>query len=204
MQAIFQEIAQWYLDHINYLTIIGLMAIESSFLPFPSEIIIPPAAYMAAQGKLNIYLVILCGSAGAVIGATFNYLLALSLGRILIYKLADTRLAEMLMINKHSVENAEAYFIRHGKSSTFIGRLVPAVRHLISLPAGLAKMKYFDFILYTFLGATVWNIVLAILGYFLYSQKELLHKYFIEISYAFLFLGIVFVIYLIYRVIRKK
>ncbi len=181
-----------------------LMAVESSFIPFPSEIIIPPAAYKAALGELNIYLVILSGTAGALIGALFNYYVAVSLGRKLIYKLADTRLAAMLMVDKKAVEKAEDYFNRHGKSSTLIGRFIPAIRQLISLPAGLAKMNLADFILYTVIGSTLWNIILTVLGYFLYSRKEILHRYYLEISYAFLFMGVVFIAYLLYRGLRKK
>ncbi len=181
-----------------------LMAVESSFIPFPSEIIIPPAAYKAAVGELNIYLVVLSGTVGALAGALFNYYLAITLGRKIIYKLADTRLATMLLVDKKAVEKAEAYFIRHGNSATLIGRFVPAIRQLISLPAGLAKMKIADFIIYTAIGSALWNIILTLLGYFLYSQKNILHRYYLEISYAFLFGGIVFLSYLVYRGLKKK
>jgi membrane protein DedA with SNARE-associated domain len=204
MEQFFQDITAWYMAHINYGTIILLMAVESSFIPFPSEIVIPPAAYKAAQGDLNIYLVILSGSVGAIIGALFNYILALSLGRMLIYKLADTRLAAMMMIDIKAVKKAEEYFIRHGKISTLIGRLVPAIRQLISLPAGLAKMNIRDFLLFTLIGSTLWNIILALLGYYLYSNQNILQRYYNEFSYLFLFLGIGFIIYLVYRGIRKK
>lgn len=204
MQQLVQDITQWYLSHINYATILILMTIESSFIPFPSEIIIPPAAYKAALGELNIYLVILSGSAGALIGALFNYYIALFLGRKIIYSLADTRLASILLIDRKAVEKAETYFLNHGKSSTLIGRFVPAIRQLISLPAGLSRMRLSDFIIYTAIGSTLWNIILSVLGYFLYSQKEILHKYYLEISYLFLVLGIGFIAYLIYRGLRKK
>ena len=204
MHQLVQDITQWYLSHINYTTIMILMAVESSFIPFPSEIIIPPAAYKAALGELNIFLVILAGSVGAMAGALFNYYIALLLGRKLVYRLADTRLAAMMLIDKKGVEKAEAYFLNHGKSSTLIGRFVPAIRQLISLPAGLSRMKLADFIIYTAIGSTLWNIILSVLGYFLYSQKEILHKYYAEISYLFLALGVGFIIYLIYRGLRKK
>lgn len=204
MQQLVQDITQWYLAHINYGTIFILMTIESSFIPFPSEIIIPPAAYKAAIGELNIFMVVLAGSAGALTGALFNYYIALFLGRKLIYRLADTRLAAMLMVDSKSVKKAEVYFNRHGKSSTLVGRFIPAIRQLISLPAGLSRMDIGDFIIYTLIGSTLWNIILAALGFFLYSQKELLHKYYIEISYVFLLLGLLFVIYLIYRGLRKR
>jgi membrane protein DedA with SNARE-associated domain len=203
MEQLFQDITQWYMSHMNYGTIVFLMAIESSFIPFPSEIVIPPAAFKAAQGNLNIWLVILSGSAGALIGALFNYYIAISLGRVIIYRLANTRVAAMLMIDPPAIEKAERYFNRHGKSSTLIGRLVPVIRQLISLPAGLAKMNIRDFIVFTVIGSTLWNIALAALGYYLFSQQEILHKYYVEISYLFVLLGIAFVAYLIYRGIRK-
>lgn len=189
----------WYMSNINYLTITIFMAIESSFIPFPSEIVVPPAAWKAAQGQLNIYLVVLFATFGAMIGAVINYYIARSLGRVIIYKLADTKLAHLLMIDKNSVVKAENYFNKYGKISTFIGRLVPAVRQLISIPAGLAKMKLKDFLLFTFLGATAWNVILAALGYFLYSQKELLEMYYKEISYGFIGLGVLFVAFIVIR-----
>lgn len=199
VSEIFRNITEWYMANINYGTITLLMAIESSFIPFPSEIVVPPAAWKAAQGDLNIYLVFVFSTLGAMIGALFNYYISMFLGRKLIYKFADTRLANLILINPKSVEKAENYFIKYGKSSTFIGRLVPAVRQLISIPAGLSKMKVNDFIFYTFLGAGIWNAILAALGYFLYSQRELLDKYYKEISWVFLILGILFAAYLIYK-----
>jgi membrane protein DedA with SNARE-associated domain len=201
---IFGSVTEWYMDHINYGTITLLMAIESSFIPFPSEIVVPPAAWKAAQGDLNIGLVIFFSTLGALIGALFNYYIALIIGRKLIYKFADTRLANLLLINPASIEKAENYFIKYGRSSTFIGRLVPAIRQLISLPAGLSRMKMRDFLIYTILGSTLWNIILAALGYFLYSQKELLEKYYTEIKWAFLVLGILFIGYLIFKAVSYK
>ncbi len=180
------------------------MAIESSFIPFPSEIIIPPAAWKAAQGDLNVWLVFFFSTLGALIGALFNYYIALVVGRKIIYKLADTRLANLMLINPAAIEKAEEYFRKHGKISTFIGRLVPAVRQLISIPAGLSKMKLRDFILYTMLGAMIWNAVLTALGYFLYTQKELLDLYYHELSVAFLILGILVVAYLVYKAFSYK
>jgi len=190
--------------HINYGTLVVMMAIESSFLPLPSEIIIPPAAWKAAQGDLNPFLIIFAGTIGSLIGALFNYFLAFTLGRPIIYKLADTRLAHLMMINRIKVENAENYFLKFGKSSTFVGRLIPGIRHLISIPAGLSKMKLTDFMLYTVLGAALWTSILTILGYSIYTQRDLLQKYYTELSYILLFLGTVFVAYLIFRGFRKK
>ena len=204
MNELFNQVIDWYMAHINYGTITLLMVIESSFIPFPSEVIIPPAAWKAAQGELNIYLVVLSGTIGAMIGALFNYYFALFLGRTIVYRFAGSRLGRLMLLSPEGVEKAEAYFVRHGKISTLIGRLVPAVRQLISLPAGLSRMNIRDFALYTLIGATAWNILLAALGYFLYSQKELLHRYYSELSWGMLILGVGFVIYLIWKFIRKK
>ena len=200
----FDTVINWYMGHINYGTITFLMAIESSFIPFPSEVIIPPAAWKAAQGDLNIFLVVLSASLGALIGALFNYYFALLLGRAIVYRFAESRAGRLMLLSRESVEKAEAYFVRHGNFSTLIGRLVPAVRQLISLPAGLSRMKIRNFVLYTAIGSTAWNIILAVLGYSLYSQKELLDRYYTEISYAFLILGAGFVAYLIFRFRKKR
>jgi membrane protein DedA with SNARE-associated domain len=197
---VFSQLVEWYMGHINYFTITLLMAIESSFIPFPSEIIIPPAAYKAAMGELNIYLVIFFGTFGALIGALFNYFLALLIGRKVIYALANLKIVNLLMINQHSVEKSEEYFRKYGNMSTFIGRLVPAVRQLISIPAGLSKMNLKSFILYTTLGAGIWNIILALLGYFFYTQKELLEKYYHELTITFLIAGFLFVCYILLKV----
>jgi membrane protein DedA with SNARE-associated domain len=204
ISELFTTISDWYMANINYGTITLLMAIESSFIPLPSEVVIPPAAWKAAQGELNIYLVILFGTLGALIGSLFNYFLALFIGRKIIYSLADTRIANLMHIYPSSIEKAEDYFRKRGSISIFIGRLVPAVRHLISIPAGLSRMKLFDFVLYTTLGAMIWNIILAALGYFLYSQKEMLEKYYKELSITFLILGVLLVAYFVYKAFKKK
>ncbi len=204
VSELFSSIANWYMAHMNYGTITLLMAIESSFIPFPSEIVIPPAAWKAAQGDLNVYLVFLFSTLGSLIGAFFNYYIALFVGRKIIYRLADTRLANLMLINPGSIEKAEEYFRKHGKISTFIGRLVPAVRQLISIPAGFCKMKISDFILFTMLGSMIWNAILTALGYFLYSQKELLELYYSELSIAFLVLGFAVVGYLVYKAFAYK
>lgn len=152
---------------MNYGTITLFMAIESSFIPFPSEIIIIPAAYIAInQGTLSLPLIILFGTLGAILGALVNYGLAYWLGRPIIHRFADTKVAHMLLIDLPGVEKAEAYFAEKGAIGTFVGRLIPAIRQLISIPAGLAKMKMPSFIFFTFLGAGIWNSVLAGLGAF--------------------------------------
>ena len=139
---------QWCLDHLNYWTITLLMAIESSFIPFPSEVVVPPAAYKAAGGNsdLNVFLVVIFATIGANIGAIINYYIAYFVGRPLVYKFANSRFGHMCLIDEAKVQNAEHYFDKHGALSTFIGRLIPAVRQLISIPAGLAKMKLSTFL----------------------------------------------------------
>jgi membrane protein DedA with SNARE-associated domain len=200
----FKAITDWYMANINYGTITALMAIESSFIPFPSEIVVPPAAWKAAQGELNIGMVLLTSTAGALIGALFNYYIALLLGKKIIYCFAATRWARLFLIDVKGIEKAEAYFRRYGKSSTFIGRLVPGIRQLISLPAGLAKMNMRDFLVFTALGSGLWNIILMVLGYFLYSQKTLLDKYYSLVSYGFIVIALSFVGYVIYRTIARR
>lgn len=197
---------QWCLDHLNYWTITLLMAIESSFIPFPSEVVVPPAAYKAAGGSdMNVFLVVFFATLGANIGALFNYYLAYFVGRPIVYKFANSRFGHMCLIDEDKVKNAERYFEKHGALSTFIGRLIPAVRQLISIPAGLSKMKLSTFLLYTTLGAGIWNTILATIGYYLQSvvpEDQLLEtvsKYSHELSYVFIGIGIFIVGYLIYK-----
>lgn len=202
MTEIFSEITSWYFNNINYFTITLLMVVESSFIPFPSEVIVPPAAYKAAAGELNIFLVVFFATLGALIGALFNYYFALWIGRSAVYALAETRLARMFMIQPSSIKKAEDYFVRHGKTSTFIGRLIPAIRQLISIPAGLARMPLKSFIIYTTAGALLWNIILAFIGY--YFPKELMDKYYHEINAVMIISGILFALYLIYQGFNAK
>jgi len=202
MTELFSEITSWYFNNINYFTIILLMVVESSFIPFPSEVIVPPAAYKAAAGELNIFLVVFFATLGALIGALFNYYFALWIGRSAVYALADTRLARMFMIQPSSIKKAEDYFVRHGKTSTFIGRLIPAIRQLISIPAGLARMPLKSFIIYTTAGALLWNTILAFIGY--YFPKELMDKYYHEINAVMIISGILFALYLVYQGFRLK
>jgi membrane protein DedA with SNARE-associated domain len=201
---VFKGVTEWYLTNINYGTIAALMAVESSFIPFPSEIVVPPAAWKAAQGQLNIWMVLIASTIGALIGAVFNYYFALLLGRKIIYRLAAARWARLFLIDVKGIEKAETYFRRYGKSSTFIGRLVPAIRQLISLPAGIARMNIRDFLVFTALGSGLWNIILMALGYFLYSQKAVLQKYYGLISYGFITLAILFIGYVAYRIISAR
>lgn len=155
------------LQHLNYFWITILMAVESSFIPFPSEVVVPPAAYRAANGELNIYLVLFWATVGCNIGALANYYLAKYLGRPIVYKFAGSKLGRLCLLSPEKIEQAEQYFVKNGATSTLIGRLIPGIRQLISIPAGLAGMPLGSFLLYTTLGAFIWNVVLAVIGYWL-------------------------------------
>ena len=202
---------QWCLDNLNYWTITLLMAIESSFIPFPSEVVVPPAAYKAAAtGELNYWLVVLSATFGASIGALVNYGLALWLGKPIVYKFANSRLGHMCLLDQQKVEKAEQFFIKYGVTATLVGRLVPAVRQLISIPAGLAKMNLPKFILFTAVGAGLWNVVLATMGYYLESvlpEEQLVAvatKYSHEIGYAIVAVVALALGYLIYKGFKKR
>jgi membrane protein DedA with SNARE-associated domain len=199
--AFFQTLFDWYMANLNYFTVALLMAIESTFLPLPSEVVMPFAAYKAGQGDLNVFLVVFAGTIGAMSGSLINYTLAYYLGRPLVYRFAESKLGRVFLLSKEKVEHAENYFIRNGKTSTFVGRLVPGVRHLISIPAGLAKMNIRDFMLFTFAGAGIWNIILAIIGFYLYEMREQIFPY---IGHILLALGALFVVYLIVKARRNR
>ena len=202
MDIIFQTILSFF-SGFGYWGVFVLMTIESSFIPFPSEIVIPPAAYLAAQGYYNIYLVIVFGVLGTICGALINYFLALKLGRNVIYLILETKIARMLLLNKDKVKKSEKYFLKYGNISTFVGRLIPVLRQLISIPAGFAKMNLKSFIFYTSLGSSIWIIVLAILGYQLGANQELLSNYYEQIKTTLYVLAVLFVAYLFIK-IRKK
>ena len=212
--SIIGHVEQWYTSHMNYATITALMAIESSFIPFPSEIVIPPAAYVANDPSsslhltdnypLNVLLIVLFGTIGAMIGAIINYLLAMWLGRPIVYAFADSKLGHLCLLSGEKVKKAEDYFNEHGKVSTFVGRLIPGIRQLISIPAGLCKMKFGWFLFYTFLGASIWNVILALLGYIAGGQKERIDAYSHELSIAIMaLLGIVIVYFVTKSIIKK-
>ncbi len=204
MTELFSSIISWYMEHVTYWTVALLMGIESSFIPFPSEIVIPPAAWKAAQGSLNAAGVFAAAMTGSLLGAIFNYYFALLLGRKVLYRLADTRIAHFLLLSRDSLMKAENYFKKYGRSSTFIGRLVPAIRQLISLPAGIAKMDFRQFLLFTTLGSGIWNFTLTAMGYFLYSQKEVLEKYYSRISAGFVVLGVLFICYMVFNGMKRN
>jgi len=194
---------------IGYAGIVLLMAIESSFIPFPSEIVIPPAAYLASQGELNIFLVIISGIIGSLLGALINYYIALTLGRGVVYYLANHRIANLLLINEVKIKKAEDFFLKYGNMSTFIGRLIPAIRQLISIPAGFSRMDIKDFLFFTFLGSTSWIIILALIGYYFGTSLLLFTKYYHIIQNSVYVIVSVLIAYGLYRYInilrnRKK
>ena len=157
------------LGNLNYGTILFLMLLESTVIPVPSEFVVTPAAYHAAGGNLDVFLVILFATIGADIGASINYVVAYFVGRPVIYRFANSRWGKMCLLNQEKVEKSEKYFDDHGIVATLTGRLIPGIRHLISIPAGLAKMNYWKFLLYTTIGAGVWHGILAALGWYLHS-----------------------------------
>ena len=188
---------------LGYLGVFVLMTIESSFIPLPSELVIPPAAWLASQGKMSLILIISVGTLGSILGAAINYYLALWLGRPLIYKLLDTRLAKILRLRKADLEKTEDMFLKNSKQATFIGRLIPVVRHLISIPAGFTKMPFGSFILMTAFGSLVWVTILSVLGYTVGANQELLIKYYKEIQWVLLIFGIIWLL-LFFHKKRKK
>ena len=212
-ESMVMKVENWYANNMNYLSITLLMTVESSFIPFPSEIVIPPAAYVAGKEDstlhatdsypINVLLIVLFGTIGALLGAIINYLLAMWLGRPIIYAFADSKVGHLCLLSSEKVKKAEDYFNDHGKVSTFVGRLIPGIRQLISIPAGLSKMNFGQFLLYTFLGAGIWNIVLALLGYIAHGQMDLIHAYSHELSIAIMALLAVAVIYFIAKTIIK-
>ena len=157
------------LGNLNYGTILFLMLLESTVIPVPSEFVVTPAAYHAAGGNLDVFLVVLFATIGADMGASINYVVAYFVGRPVIYSFANSKWGKMCLLNQEKVEKSEKYFDDHGIVATLTGRLIPGIRHLISIPAGLAKMNYWKFLLYTTIGAGVWHSILAGLGWYLHS-----------------------------------
>lgn len=202
---------QWVVDNADYWLVFLLMTVESSFIPFPSEVVVPPAAFLACTSHdMNVYGVVAAATAGSLAGATINYWLSVWIGRPLVYRFADSRLGHACLIDAAKVDKAEKYFDKHGAASTFFGRLVPVVRQLISIPAGLARMNFGLFSLYTTLGALIWNVVLAALGYWLgktvpldslFGQVEQYNQY---LTWAGLGIGLCCVAYILYNMLRPK
>ena len=198
------------LNNLNYPTIFFLMMLESTVIPVPSELVVSPAAYHAAGGNLSMWLVVLFATLGADLGATINYVVAYYVGRPVIYRFANSRIGHMCLLNQEKVEKSEKYLDDHGKLATITGRLIPGIRHLISIPAGLAKMHYGHFILYTTIGAGVWNIILALLGWYLYTivPEDQLHDKILEygdyIKYTIIAIVVLAAIYFFLKSSFKK
>lgn len=180
------ELIQWCFEHIGYRTVALFMAIESSFIPFPSEVVVPPAAYKSAAGEMNVALVVVFATLGADLGALFNYAVARWLGRPFVYKFARSRFGKICLVDEEKIRRAEAFFEKYGAAATAIGRLVPVVRQFISVPAGLSRMRISTFLIYTTLGAGLWNAVLAAIGWYLHAvvPKDRLMEKVYEYSHA--------------------
>lgn len=203
------ELFQGALENLNYFWVTFFMMIESSFIPFPSEVVVIPAAFMAAEGTMSLPLVILFATIGGLLGATINYVLSYTLGRKIIYAFADSKLGHLCLLDSEKVAYAEEYFRKRGVLATLIGRLIPAVRQLISIPAGLSKMNFGKFAFFTFLGAGAWNIILACIGYAFHgvmNKDELIEKvqhYSHEFLLVLIIIFVGFVVYMIYKNKKK-
>ena len=188
-----------YIGDMGYWGIFLLMFLESTFFPFPSEIIMIPSGYLAYKGEMNVYIVVLVGILGSVGGALFNYYLAMHFGRKFILKYG-----KYFFIKEETLDKLEAFFTKHGELSTFNGRLIPGIRQLISLPAGLARMNIARFSLYSALGAGIWVIVLVALGYLLGSNEELISEY-LKTATVIALISVVFItIFYVVRYKRRK
>ena len=198
------------LGNLTYPTIFLLMLLESTVVPVPSELVVSPAAYHVAGGHLNVFLVILFATIGADVGASINYVAGYYLGRPIIYKFANSRLGHLCLLNQEKVEKSEKYFYDHGVVATLTGRLIPGIRHLISIPAGLSKMPYWKFLFYTTVGAGVWHSILAILGWYLHSfvpedqLNDQLMKYGDYIKWGIIALVLLAIAYFVVRHYLKK
>ena len=213
--SLIDKIIAWYSAHMNYASITALMAVESSFIPFPSEVVIPPAAFVAGQPDsvlcvtgnylLDVLFIVLFGTLGAMIGAIINYGLSVWLGRLIIYKFADSKLGHLCLLSSEKIQKAEEYFREKGNVSTFIGRFIPGIRQLISIPAGLSRMHFGAFLWWTFLGAFVWNCILAALGYVAAGQMDRIKEYSHELSVAILVIcGLAVVYFVVRKLISMK
>ncbi|MDE7465974.1 MAG: DedA family protein [Muribaculaceae bacterium] len=206
---------QWFIENANYLFVFLFMVIESSFIPFPSEVVVPPAAYLAAANygvgaEMNICMVVVMATLGALVGAFINYFLALWIGRPIVYRFANSRLGHACLIDQAKVEKAERYFDEHGAISTFVGRLIPAIRQLISIPAGISRMNIGSFAIFTALGALVWNSVLGFLGWWLaksvspdmlFQKVEEYNRYLTWAGYG---LAVLCLLYILWNAFFKK
>lgn len=205
------QLLTWYDANMNYTAVGLLMTLESSFVPFPSEVVIPPAVYVASnpetKGGMKIWVIVLIGTLGAMLGAYINYFLSRWLGRPIVYAFADSKVGHILRLSKEKVQRAEVYFNDHGNVSTLVGRLIPVIRQLISIPAGLSKMNIGAFSFFTFVGAAVWNCILALLGYLAYRAADptVIERYSHELSVIIIVLFVAVIAFFVIRaLIRKK
>ncbi len=185
------------IGQLGYPGIVAMMFLESSFFPFPSEVVIPPAGYLASQGKMNILAVILCGVLGSLMGAVFNYWISLALGRPFF-----ERYGRYFLVTEKNLERVDRFFYEHGHISTLIGRLLPGIRQYISLPAGVARMNIPLFVIFTALGAGIWVSVLALVGYLIGNNQELLHTYLHHAALAMAMLSVILAVMYIW--VRRK
>ena len=198
------------LNNLNYYTILLLMLLESTVIPVPSELVVAPAAYHAAGGSLNVVLVVLFATIGADVGASINYAAGYYLGRPLVYRFANSKWGHLCLLNQEKVEKSEKYFYNHGVAATLTGRFVPVIRHLISIPAGLARMNYGKFILFTTIGAGGWHSVLAAMGWYLHAivpedqLNEKISEYAEYIKIAILALLVLAVVWFVVKHKMKK
>ncbi|MBQ3346888.1 MAG: DedA family protein [Synergistaceae bacterium] len=195
-------LTQWLVETIGkmgYTGIISLMFLESSFFPFPSEVVMPPAGYLAWKGEMSLPLVIIAGIAGSLLGALFNYWLAVKLGRPFLIKYG-----KYFFISRESIDKADEFFRKHGHVSTLVGRLLPVIRQYISLPAGIARMPMKTFMLFTSIGAGAWVVVLTFAGYLLGEHQDLLKEYLHVITIACVALAVIIAVGYMFVLKRRK
>ena len=206
--AFISSLVEWYTNGLSYWVLTLLMILENSVVPLPAELIVAPAAYNAATGRLNFFIIILCTTLGSLVGSLINYYLSRFLGREIIYRFVDSRWGKLLLLNRNKLQQAENYFLQRGKTATFIGRLLPVGRQLVSIPAGLARMPIFPFIIYTTLGSAIWNTLLAGIGYSLaqiippHLLGPTIQNYSLQISIGFVLCVVFFVCGK--KILRKK
>lgn len=199
---LFYNFIAWLVQVISqfgYAGIVGMMFLESSFFPFPSEVVVPPAGYLAWKGEMNLLIVIACGIAGSMLGALFNYWIAVKWGRPFFEKYG-----KYVLVSSESLDKAEGFFIRHGHISTFTGRLIPVIRQLISLPAGLVRMPIKQFCFYTALGSGIWVVILALVGYFIGGNQDMIDNEMKRISIGLILSCSLIICVYVIRYKRKK
>jgi membrane protein DedA with SNARE-associated domain len=196
------DLINWLLNTLNamgYPGIFALMAMESSIIPLPSELVMPPAGYLAHQGQMNIWIAILIGTLGSLVGSYANYFAAHWLGRPLVLKYG-----KYVWITEETFAKVEKFFLNHGEISIFIGRLLPVIRHLISIPAGIAEMNHLRFSFYTLIGAGMWCTILAWIGYFIGKEQALIMKYSHQAVIGVIIFSAVLIAFYIWRQKKAK